>query len=227
MTLEKDDIHVWLAWVDGLRSQQDDLARLLTPDEMARADRLLGEKVRQQFIVARGVMRKVLAHYIDGEIHLLRGNRGKPHIPGVSLRFNLSHAADLIVLGIAEGREIGVDVELIRPMREMMTVARSYFSVEEQVQIFNLPQAQRERAFYTCWTRKEAYIKARGDGFTMPLTGFDVTLIPGEPPRLLRAVDDDPARWTLLHLDSVPGYVGTICVEGPVQRVIHHDYPSA
>jgi len=198
------------------------LRQLLTPDEIQRADRFISDKVRDDFILGRGFLRVILGEHISADpaaVHFAYGTRGKPSLVGSVVRFNLSHADDMLLLGVSDDRELGVDVERIRPMANMDTVARSNFSPLEQ-RVYFAQDAQQLQVFYTCWTRKEAYIKATGDGFKMPLKDFDVTCAPGDPPRLLRAVGDDPARWALLHVDLGAAYVGAVCVQAPAPTLI-------
>ncbi len=189
---------------------------------MARMERFRFEKPRQQFIASRGMLRAVLAGYVDQaaeEITLTFGKRGKPGLVEGELQFNLTHSEDVLLLGITKGRRIGVDVEFVHPLEDMLMMARQNFSAYEQHVLFTLPEDQQEQAFFNCWTRKEAYIKATGDGFSMPLRNFDVTMIPGEAARMLRAEGVDPERWTLHHLEPYTGYVGAICVEGAVASI--------
>jgi 4'-phosphopantetheinyl transferase len=220
-TLTPDTIHLWTAHVDRLIPRRAQFRSLLSADECQRADRFIADDARLRFTVARGVMRTVLGMYLGiapGEIVFSYGPRGKPslkveQIAETQIRFNLAHSANVVALAITQGHEIGVDVEEIRPMKEMVTIARDYFSAQEQGALFALPEGQREWAFFTGWTRKEAYIKAKGDGFALSLADFDVTLTPDQPARLLRAEGDDPARWSLLSVDTIPGYAGAVCVE--------------
>lgn len=220
LTFTPSTIHLWVAYIDRLSSRSAQFRTLLSEDECQRADRFIVDDARLRFTVARGVLRTVLGWYFDvapDEIVFSYGQHGKPSVSDrQEIQFNLSHSANVIVLGVTQNKAIGVDVEKIRFVNEMTTIAHDYFSESEQETLFVLPEEQRERAFFTCWTRKEAYIKATGDGFSLPLTDFDVTLEPDQPARLLRASGDDPTRWSLLSIDTIPGYVGAVCVEGKV-----------
>lgn len=190
----------------------------LSDDEHIRAARLLTDDLRAKYIVGRGFLRHTLGQYLNTPIMFHYGKRNKPTISGIS--FNLSHSEDVLLLAITSGEVLlGVDVEAMRPMKEMPTVARDNFSPHEYQQWSALPQEKRPAAFYTCWTRKEAYIKAVGDGFALPLDAFDVTFTPEEPPRLLRAEGDDPARWSLYHLEPAAGYVGALCIAGNAELI--------
>jgi 4'-phosphopantetheinyl transferase len=135
------------------------------------------------------------------------------------LRFNLSHSNEVALLAVALDAELGVDVEHVRPDFAGEDIARRYFSRAE-VEVFNkLPQDERVAAFFRCWTRKEAYIKAIGKGFSQALDAFDVTLAPGVAPALLRAEDDDASRWWMTDVDVGEGYAGALLVERPVAEV--------
>lgn len=183
----------------------------LSDDECARADRYAFEAARRQFVVARGFLRRTLASYLHVEpveIAFHYGKRGKLSIDGADVRFNLTHSGDLIVLAVTQGREIGVDVEQRRPLPHLRTMATGHFSEREQNALFALPPAQQLDAFFRIWTRKEAYIKAVGDGFALPLQAFDVTH--DDPPRLHRAGD----QWRLHHIDPATGYIGAVCIAG-------------
>lgn len=215
MRLTENDLHIWQARFSDLLPQHDAFRHILTPDEVTRAARFRFDDARERFVLARGFLRRTLAPYLaitPDAVDFAYGARGKPILPSSDIRFNLTHSADRLLLGVCRDRMLGVDVEHMGPMDEMLTVARMNFSPNEQRIFFALPTDEQQRAFYTCWTRKEAYIKATGDGFKMPLSDFDVTFTPDQSPRLLRIVGDDPARWRMLHLDPAPDYVGAICV---------------
>lgn len=176
--LHADEIHVWhlsLGMPDlALTQAQATLAR----DELARAERLRAPHDRRRFIAAHGALRAILAGYYAREPSVLRfasGPRGKPYLlDEPSLCFNLSHSGDLALIAIAREREVGIDVEQIRPERASMAIAERFFSPYESGILHALADDERIAAFFRCWTRKESYIKARGDGFGLPLDSFDV-----------------------------------------------------
>ena len=188
----------------------------LSPEEQRRANRFISDTIKTRFIIARGMLRHILAHYMNelpNTIPFTYGARGKPLVAHAPFAFNLSHSEDIAMLALAHTSQIGVDVEHMMPMAEMRRVASDYFSMNEQVVLFNLPNYEQLPAFYRCWTRKEAYIKARGDGFALPLDKFDVTLTAHETPCLLRTLDDDnPQNWQFFHLEPTIGYMGAVCV---------------
>jgi 4'-phosphopantetheinyl transferase len=222
--LPPDSVQVWTIFVDQFAPHRATFEATLSPDEQQRAARFVVDEPRLRFIIARSALRTILAGYLDVASEVVQfayGERGKPSLPESDLRFNLSHSDNIIVIAVTQNHDIGVDVEHIHHIPEMSIMARDNFSLNEQETLFKLPEQERERAFFRCWTRKEAYIKATGDGFSMPLRDFDVTLTQDETPRILRASGDDPARWSLVHLEPDADYVGAICIEGRDFTVIH------
>lgn len=198
----------------------------LEQHELSRADRFHFEKDRRAFVVGRGFLRHVIGRYLQTKPEALRfsyGAYGKPALNGEhknsSLRFNMSHSRGVGLVAVTESRELGVDVEYIRADFASEEIARRFFSPRE-VDAFNaLPQDQQVAAFFRCWSRKEAYIKALGRGLSQPLDGFDVTLGPGEPAALLRTDEDDASRWSLSDIDAGNDYAAALVVEGHVSKI--------
>lgn len=199
------------------------LQRLLTPDEAARAARFRFERDRFAFVARRGILRTLLGRCLAQEaitLPLTANRYGKPALDaglsGVDLRFNISHSAGLALFAFAVARDVGVDIEAVRPDVDCELVARSVFSESEQRALRSVPAADRRAAFFACWTRKEAYIKARGVGLSMALDQFDVTLQPGEPACLLATRDDpgEAARWSMVSLDAGPDHRAALVAEG-------------
>ena len=224
--LGRDDVHVWRASLDPPAPRLWQLARLLSEDERCRAERFCFERDRDRFIAGRGLLRTILARYLDIAPERLRfryGAGGKPVLAdaAVPLRFNLSHAGRLVLYALAWGREIGVDLEHIRPDVAAELIAERHFSPWENAQLRSLPAGERAEGFFNCWTRKEAYVKARGEGLALPLNGFDVSLASGEPARLLRVQNDprEASRWRLHTWRPAPGYVAALAVEGDGWRL--------
>ena len=213
--LAASEVHVWVAVLDALPVGA--YIGLLSPDEAARADRFHFARDRQRFVGARGLLRELLGCYVDVDPSALLfayGPRGKPYLAADSrpdrVRFNVSHSGGLALLAFVRERQLGVDLELERPVPEAESIAERYFSPREGAALGRLPPAERPRAFFRCWTRKEAFIKATGDGLSRPLDAFDVTLAPREPARLLR-VEGEPeeaARWWMEGLEPAEGFAG-------------------
>jgi len=216
-------VHVWRISLDQPDDKLDRFRRMLEPDELNRASRFHFEKHRQHFIVARGFLRAVIGRYLEMQPEALRFSYGAYGKPGLAsehvLRFNLSHSHEVALLAVALDAELGVDVEHIRADFASEEIARRFFSRAE-VEVFNaLPKEEQVAAFFRCWTRKEAYIKAIGKGLSQALHAFDVTLAPDVQPALLRAEDDDVSRWWLSNVDVGEGYAGALAVERPVAEV--------
>jgi 4'-phosphopantetheinyl transferase len=216
------EVHVWRAPLDPPPDLLARLAGTLADDERSRAGRFRFPEHRDRFVAGRGVQHDILSRYLGVPPAQLRyrfSAHGKPalDLPGAGdLRFNVSNSHTLALYALTRGREVGVDVEHLHPMPDAGDVARRFFSAPENEVFARVPAAERELAFFTCWTRKEAYIKAVGEGLSMPLDCFDVTLVPGEPARLLRTRGrpEEAGRWTLRELDPGPGYLAALAVEG-------------
>jgi 4'-phosphopantetheinyl transferase len=197
------------------------LTDLLSTDEMERANRFVFERDRRRFIVGRSGLRQLLAARLGVQpqaIEFTYGPRGKPALgprfSGSDLRFNLSHSGGLAVVALAAGRELGVDVEEVRALPDATDVAARFFSRRENEAYLGLEARDRPQGFFNCWTRKEAFIKALGDGLYHPLDRFDVTLAPGEPAKILR-VEDTPGErcgWTLHSFTPEPGFIGAVAL---------------
>ena len=219
-----DDVHVWRAGLDHEPECIERLAALLSDDERARAERFHFERDRSRFIAGRATLRAILGRYIACDPAALTfgyGARGKPFlsVPGASnVRFNVSHAGALALYAVARGRELGVDVEKI-DRRVDMGVAERFFSPHERRVLRSLAPARAAEAFFAIWTRKEAYIKGKGEGLSLRLDAFDVSA--GEPPAILRSDDDpqDAQRWRLVDLGPLREYAAALAVENGGCRV--------
>lgn len=227
--LTSDDVHVWRFALDLDAPLFDCLHETLAEDERRRAARFHFEKDRRHFIAGRGGLRFLIGAYLrrqPKEIRFAYGNQGKPRLANEDnaedFRFNLSHSHGLALLAVTRGREIGVDVERLRDMeRDGEPLAERFFSPTEAAALRSLPPEQRREAFFSCWTRKEAYIKAKGQGLSLPLDQFDVSLRPGEAAALL-ATRFDPAdaqHWSMQNLRPGAEYVAALVVEGHSWRL--------
>jgi 4'-phosphopantetheinyl transferase len=223
LELPEDEAHVWAASLDLPEARIAALGRTLSADEWARARRFRFEVHRRRFIAGRGVLRALLGAYLGvppERLAFTYGERGKPDLAPAfldrPLYFNLSHSHELALLAVTRAREIGADVEHVKPMPDLSRIAERFFAAEENAALHALPPEQHERAFFHCWTRKEAYLKAVGVGLAAPLDSFIVTLGPGEAARMLSLEGSAEAgeRWRLRHLEPEAGYVGAVAVEG-------------
>lgn len=224
LSLSSGEIHVWRARLDepaeSQHGLQENFLRLLAEDERARASRFHFEKHRRRFVLARGFLRLLLGRYLETkpeEVSFSYGPYGKPALGGerTQLRFNASHSHELALYAFVQDHEIGVDVEFIKKDLKTEEIADHFFSAAEIQSLTTLPDVEKTAAFFRCWTRKEAYIKAIGSGLSHPLDEFDVTLAPHEPAVLLRdhRDPDAAARWSMLNLE-LGDYAGALAVEG-------------
>jgi 4'-phosphopantetheinyl transferase len=223
-SLGATDVHVFRASLEPAGHVAARLGQLLSRDEYARADRFHFEIDRQHFIVARGYLRTILSRYIGiapAGIRFSYADHGKPRLASPigqtqPLHFNLTHSAGLALYAFTRVGEIGIDLEHIRPDFSGEDTARRFFSSTEVTCLSKLPESARHEAFFNCWTRKEAFIKAKGTGLSLPLDQFDVTVAPAEPAALLRTRWDESeaARWSLKAIDMGPAYVGAVAVGG-------------
>lgn len=231
ITLSGDAVHVWSVGLDPSSSRVRMAFDLLAPLERGRAARFHFEKDRRHYAVCRGVLRMLLGAYLDQEpsrVELDYGPWGKPAVTGAGsgLHFNVSHAGGRALLAFARGRELGVDLELERPVPEMEELAARYLSPAESETLLALPEGERQAAFFRCWTRKEAFLKATGDGLTRALDGFSVSLAPGSPARLEECRDDATAtsRFSIQSLETGYGFHAALCVEGSRPRVVRGEW---
>jgi 4'-phosphopantetheinyl transferase len=215
-------VHVWRVSLEQPPAIVERLRYTLSSDEQVRANRFHFEVDRQHFIVARGCLRSVLARYLEivpSEIQFKYESHGKPQLATITraeqLKFNLAHSGDLALYAFTLVGEVGVDLEYIRPEFTGDDIARRFFSATEIACLDGLPVNARHEAFFNCWTRKEAFIKAKGVGLSMPLDQFDVTLAPAERAALLRTSwdENEAARWSLQAIEVGDGYAAAVAVE--------------
>jgi 4'-phosphopantetheinyl transferase len=222
------DVHVWRAKLNHSGRTTQSFFRILTPDERSRAEKFYFQKDRDRFIMARAFLRVILSRYLHVEPDQLRfcyGPYGKPALIGIegdkAVRFNVSHSNDLALYAVARDREVGLDIEYMREDFATEQIAEQFFSRSEVEALRALPANRRAEGFFNCWTRKEAYIKGRGVGLSLPLDQFDVSLAPGEGAALLSVRENLPGAsdWSLRELNPGPGYAAAIAVEGSNLRL--------
>ncbi len=226
--LDLNEVHVWKASLEVPHNVVNYLKHVLSPDECDRARRFHFEKDRRHWIAAHGILRFLLGRYLDfeaNELQFVTNDYGKPSLVQppheAHLHFNLSHSGEIALYAFAYDRQVGIDVEHMKGPLDYEEVATHYFSSYECSVLHALPASLREEAFYMCWTRKEAYIKARGVGLSQPLDEFDVSLTRSEPAALLadRRDPEAPGRWSLYNLAPEDRYAGALAVEGSGWRL--------
>jgi 4'-phosphopantetheinyl transferase len=223
LVLEPREVHIWRASLNPSTAHLQLPYYSLAADELSRAERFYFDRDRWHYVIARAVLRAILSRYLEIAPDQLRFSYGPHGKPALSLEpsqnqinFNVAHSHGLALYAITRGRRIGVDLEYIRHDIASEEIAEHFFSQQEVAMLRALPVAQRQEAFFACWTRKEAYVKARGEGLLLPLNQFDVSVTPGAPALLLSTRDDplEAARWSLRELSIGPDYQATVAMEG-------------
>jgi 4'-phosphopantetheinyl transferase len=223
LVLGANEVHVWRADVNLSSAEVLRLHGTLSSEEQEKAARFHFEKDRRRYVIAHGVLRCLIGRYSGQAPNSVRFSSnpwGKPALEGLShiakLQFNLSHSGDIVLHAFTLGRQIGVDHERLRPDFATQEIAQRFFSSAEAGRLRSLPPEIQTRAFFNCWTRKEAYIKGRGKGLSFGLDKFDVSFAPDEPAALLGDRNDPQAvhRWSLQEADLGADYVGAAAVEG-------------
>lgn len=223
-------------WKIPLQMEEDAVChrRLLSHDELQRADRFRFEKPRIRFIAARVAMRQILSRYLGiapQKLAFYYGPQGKPELhpnQGAEIKFNLSHSRDCGLLAVTAGRRVGVDIQYVDERVPCRDIACHFFSPTEVNTLRNIADDEGAEAFFSCWTRKEAYIKALGQGLSVPLDSFDVTFGPGVLPALLRVEGSthQSSPWRVYDLNAPIGYKAALVVEGRRHRLRHHSWNS-
>jgi 4'-phosphopantetheinyl transferase len=223
LTFSPNTVYLWWTSIDELDRMSEDPINVLTPDEIGRANRFAFIQDRKQFVLARVMLRYVLAQHLDQrpeEITFCYGAHGKPYLKlmnsEVGLSFNLAHSHEIVLCAVAQCSDVGVDVEYVHSIDDLDKIASVAFSSRERAQLLRLSGNRKLVGFFNCWTRKEAYVKACGNGLSMELAAFDVSLVP-EVPAALLAHQLDPQevfRWSLYDVSPADGYVGALAVRG-------------
>lgn len=220
-------VHVWQAAAPASAGGEERLCSLLDAEERSRLNRFRFAEDRAMFATGRAAVRRLLGSYAGAApaaVRLVLSSRGQPlpapDSPAAGLNFSVSHSGGRVVLAFSRGFAVGVDIEFIRPKVEIEAIVRRYFSPLEAEPFLSLPAARRTEAFFAVWTRKEAFVKARGEGLTCPLDAFAVTVEPAGPPRLVRAPAGAAAgEWSLCDLDAGPGFRAALAVRHPSPRI--------
>ena len=220
--LPENEVHLWRVDLASVAPSEHKWRRILSEDERVRAARFRFPRDRQNFTATRALLRTILGGYTacDPKQLLFRySDKDKPSLSsdsGEQIEFNVSHSGLTALLAFARGRTVGVDVEQIRNDFDHEAVARRFFSGDEQRQLAALAPSERFIGFFRCWTRKEAYIKAVGNGLSLPLDQFDVSLKPGDHNALIatRPNSGEAALWTLQEIPAGEGYIAALCVHG-------------
>jgi len=220
LNLTDNEVHIWIANLDQIILRGDE--ERLPLSERIRADKYHYQIHKNRYIIQHTLLRLIIGHYqgigfFEGEFYL--GEHRKPYLSGINgkdtICFNISNSDSMGIFAFSKNLEIGVDIELVRDIPEMDKIVEQFFSAKEKDFLRSLPENRKKKAFYSCWTRKEAFLKAIGDGLVQSLDKFDLDLIPGELTRILRMGEDSKieSRWFIQNLKPAPNYVGAFAVK--------------
>jgi 4'-phosphopantetheinyl transferase len=233
--VKRGEVHIWIAQAAASQRAASELEETLSPEEHAAASRFRFQEHRLNYVFAHGVLRDILSRYLAREpsdIRLEADTFGKPFLSDSDARkfltFNMSHSSEVVVVALACGRQIGVDVEKMRPLNDLAGIAESNFTPQERAFLSHHRPENQGCAFFRCWVRKEAYIKAVGRGLSIPLNTFDTSIPEGQAGRLLPHTADAPEakRWWLADLDVPAGYSGAVAVEDGFDRLSYHTWST-
>ena len=229
LTLDRSEVHLWRLNLETVAGTAEEWGSALSGDEQKRAARFHHARDRKCFTATRSALRQILGAYLKVDPKLLSftySDKEKPSLAGPEaasgIEFNVSHSGTLALLAFARGRMVGVDVEQTKRDIDTMAIAARFFSEAEKKKLASLPADQRTGAFFLCWTRKEAYIKATGKGLSLPLRQFDVSMTPSDQNALL-ATRPDPLernRWSMRDIPVPAGYAAALCVSGMDWRLV-------
>ncbi|HEV3003332.1 MAG TPA: 4'-phosphopantetheinyl transferase superfamily protein, partial [Pirellulales bacterium] len=228
-----EEVHVWRVALDDPGGNLRDASRVLSPDELRRAERLQFEKDRLAFAIGRSALRTILGRLIGeepGRLSFEYGPSGKPALATPrqvrALEFNVSHSHGLALVAVSWSRCLGVDVEQVRELDGYAEIVGRFFSAREREAFAGIADQTKREAFFRGWVRKEAVLKAKGAGMSLPLDSFDVSLSPGEPAKLLHmeGPPGEAERWSLADLDPATGFVAALAVEGGGWQLVVRDF---
>ena len=218
MIIPGNEIHIYRSSLESSSELLKQYESLLSPDELQKAYRYKFEKDRDHFITGRALLRNILAKYLNqspDEIIFSYSDKGKPFIKNSNLKFNLAHSGGKAVFAFADNAEVGIDIEYMRELPDALQIAKRFFSEEEVNEILKVRDDEIRSAFFNCWTRKEAFIKAVGEGLSYPLKDFTVTLIPGDNPEIkwIKDKDDEVKEWSLVNIQTDENYISSLAVK--------------
>jgi 4'-phosphopantetheinyl transferase len=226
---------IWLVHIPDVIHKSNYYEQLLVKEEIEKANHFVFLKDKLRYVITHGILRLLLSDKLKvpaREIVLNFNSFGKPFLPTEwnpnSLFFNLSHSNLGIVLAFSRDRDLGVDLEYIKKDIPFMDIAKQFFSQTEYQELLSTPEFARLQSFYQGWTRKEAFIKAKGMGLSIPLYSFDVSISQGKLPELLRSSEDpnDLVKWKLIDLITWPDYSSALCIEGEPNQLIYHHWKN-
>jgi 4'-phosphopantetheinyl transferase len=227
VTIKKDQIHLWVAYLSRWETRLNEMESLLDPSERIRAERLVIPKRRYEFILQRGILRSILSPYVDDKperIQISASEDGKPFLPGNIIQFNLSHSNDLMVCGITSGTRIGVDIQHLYQMENFEQVMAKILTPSEMDLMHDTPENEKQELFFSIWTAKEAYLKALGTGLRTKVNAIQICW--DQMNGAIFQIDDpaDDRDWFIQEIEIESGYKSFLVVEGKEIQVERRDF---
>lgn len=226
MTIIGNEIHIYRSSLETTSDKIKDYESFLSADELYKANRYKFEKDRVHYITGRALLRNILSRYLNqfpGEIVFSYLDKGKPFIKDTEVKFNLAHSGGRAVYAVANNIDIGIDIEFMRELPDALQIAKRFFSEKEVDEFSEIREVDIRTAFFNCWTRKEAFIKAVGEGLSYPLKDFSVTLKPGDKPEILWIKDkaEEVKYWSLINIDTDENYISSLAVKAENVKVVY------
>ncbi len=226
MTIIGNEIHIYRSSLETTSDKIKDYESFLSADELYKANRYKFEKDRVHYITGRALLRNILSRYLNqfpGEIVFSYSDKGKPFIKDTEVKFNLAHSGGRAVYAVANNIDIGIDIEFMRELPDALQIAKRFFSEKEVDEFSEIREVDIRTAFFNCWTRKEAFIKAVGEGLSYPLKDFSVTLKPGDKPEILWIKDkaEEVKYWSLINIDTDENYISSLAVKAENVKVVY------
>lgn len=226
MTIIGNEIHIYRSSLETTSDKIKDYESFLSADELYKANRYKFEKDRVHYITGRALLRNILSRYLNqfpGEIVFSYSDKGKPFIKDTEVKFNLAHSGGRAVYAVANNIEIGIDIEYKRELPDALQIAKRFFSEEEVKELSEISDGDIRTAFFNCWTRKEAFIKAVGEGLSYPLKDFSVTLKPGDKPEVkwIKDKTEEVKKWKIFNIDTEDNYVSSLAVKAEDMKVVY------
>ncbi len=228
MIISDGDIHIYRQSIDAPLDKLDFFRKLLSQDELQRANRFRFDKDRNHFISGRGLLRIILGKYLNespASVKISYLDKGKPYIESSPVKFNLAHSGGKAFYAFALNIEVGIDLEKIKEMPDAADIAERFFSEDEVNEFRTVEKDNIETAFFNCWTRKEAFIKAIGEGLSHPLADFSVTLKPGDEPKFLMIKNkpDEVKEWSLFDIEAESNFISSLALKAKNVNIIYKE----
>ncbi|MFS4481476.1 4'-phosphopantetheinyl transferase family protein [Hyunsoonleella sp. 2307UL5-6] len=224
-TISDNSIHVWLVTLNTLRNKIQFFKEILSKEELIKASKFRFDKDRQQFIITRGVLRYLSGNYLKinpKDVNLIYSEFGKPYFDmDTTLKFNVSHAEDLAVIGFVNNYDFGIDVEYTKRTFDILDIVDNYFSKHEIKALKKIAKPLQTEAFYRGWTRKEAFVKAKSKGLSFPLDSFSISIETDENAELYETIWDENEKdlWRIIPFQTTKGYKAAFAVKGTISSV--------